>query len=345
MIAFITEHKDHRVGDGLRWGVEPLCAVLTEHGIPISPSTYYEWVTRRPSARALRDEQVTELIRAERESSRLVAGLGSRKMWLRLRGKGHDVARCTVERLYRANGWEGAQYGRKPRTTIPDERATRAADLVNRDFDPVAPNRLWVADFTYVPTWLGMVYVAFVIDAFSRRVIGWRAATSMTTPLVLDALEHALFTRAQEGVTDLTGLVAHSDAGNTPRSPSPPGCSRPASTPRSAPSATPTTTPWPSPRSARSRPSRSTEMVPGGTSTTSRSPRSSGSTSSTPSGRTTPSTTSPRPSSSRSTTLTEPPSPRQGETHHRVSGHSGAAHYAAWRTQVDVEIQRRAATN
>ena len=122
MIAFITEHKDHRVGDGLRWGVEPLCAVLTEHGIPISASTYYEWAGRRPSARALRDEQVTELIRAECSSSRLVAGLGSRKMWLRLRGQGHDVARCTVERLYRANGWEGARYGRKPRTTIPDER-------------------------------------------------------------------------------------------------------------------------------------------------------------------------------------------------------------------------------
>ena len=214
MIAFITEHKDHRVGDGLRWGVEPLCAVLSEHGIGISPSTYYEWVNRKPSARALRDEQVTELIRAERASSRLVAALGSRKMWLRLRGKGHDVARCTIERLYRANGWEGAQYGRKPRTTIPDKDAARAADLVNRDFDPPAPNRLWVADFTYVPTWLGMVYVAFVIDAFSRRVIGWRAATSMTTPLMLDALEHALFTRAQEGVTDLTGLVAHSDAGS-----------------------------------------------------------------------------------------------------------------------------------
>lgn len=214
MIAFISEHKDHRVGDGLRWGVEPLCAVLSEHGIGISPYTYYEWVNRRPSARALRDEQVTELIRAERASPRLVAGLGSRKMWLRLRGKGHDVARCTIERLYRTNGWEGAQYGRKPRTTIPDKRAARAADLVNRGFDPPAPNRLWVADFTYVPTWLGMVYVAFVIDAFSRRVIGWRAATSMSTPLVLDALEHALFTRAQEGVTDLTGLVAHSDAGS-----------------------------------------------------------------------------------------------------------------------------------
>ena len=87
-----------------------MCAVLSEHGIPISPSTYYEWVNRTPSARALRDEEITELIRVERDASRLVAGLGSRKMWLRLRGKGHDVARCTVERLYRANGWEGAQY-------------------------------------------------------------------------------------------------------------------------------------------------------------------------------------------------------------------------------------------
>ena len=215
MIAFITEHKDHRVGDdGLRWGVEPLCAVLSEHGIGISPSTYYEWVNAKPSARALRDEQVTRLIRTERDTNRLVAGLGSRKMWLRLRSRGHDVARCTVERLYRLNGWEGARYGKKPRTTIPDEKAARAEDRVHRDFDPVAPNRLWVADFTYCPTWLGMVYVAFVIDAFSRRVIGWRAATSMTTPLVLDALEHAMFTRAQEGISDLSGLIAHSDAGS-----------------------------------------------------------------------------------------------------------------------------------
>lgn len=214
MIAFITEHKDHSVGEGLRWGVEPLCAVLTEHGIGISASTYYEWVDRKPCARQLRDAQVTELIRAERDSNRLVAGLGSRKMWLRLRGQGHDVARCTVERLYQVNGWEGARYGKKPRTTIPDEHAARAKDLVGRDFDPVAPNRLWVADFTYCPTWLGMVYVAFVIDAFSRRVIGWRVATSMTTPLVLDALEHAMFTRAQEGISDLSGLVAHSDAGS-----------------------------------------------------------------------------------------------------------------------------------
>jgi putative transposase len=214
VIAFISEHKDHRVGDGLRWGVEPLCTVLSEHGIPISVSTYYEWVGRAPTRRQLRDQQVTDLILAERDACKLVAALGSRKMWLHLRGKGHDVARCTVERLYREHGWEGARYGKRPRTTIPDEAAVRPADLVERDFAPPAPNRLWVADFTYVPTWAGMVYVAFVVDAFARRVIGWRVASSMKTELVLDALDHAIFTRNSEGISDLTGLVSHSDAGS-----------------------------------------------------------------------------------------------------------------------------------
>jgi putative transposase len=222
VIAFITEHKDHSVtgldgGAGLRWGVEPMCAVLSEHGIKIAPATYYEWVDRQPTRRELRDEQVTELIRAEREhpkTGKFASGLGSRKMWIRLRGKGHDVARCSVERLMRANGWEGAAYGSKHRTTIADEAHERFPDLVDRRFNPARPNRLWVADFTYCPTWTGMVYVAFVIDAFSRRIIGWRAARSMTTELVLDALEHAIFTRAAEGVTDLTGLVAHNDAGS-----------------------------------------------------------------------------------------------------------------------------------
>lgn len=214
MIDFITEHKDLRVANGLRWGVEPLCVVLTEHDIPISASTYYEWIRRRPSKQQLRDETVTTLIAAERAASPFVATLGSRKMWIRLRGKGHDVARCTVERLMRTNGWEGARYGSKHVTTIADGTHSRFPDLVDRDFNPVAPNRLWVADFTYCPTWSGMVYVAFVIDAFSRRIIGWRAAKSMTTPLVLDALEHAFFTREQEGITDLTGLVAHNDAGS-----------------------------------------------------------------------------------------------------------------------------------
>ena len=113
----------------------------------------------------------------------------------------------------REQGWEGARYGSKHKTTIADDSHSRYPDLVDRNFCAPAPNRLWVADFTYVPTWMGFVYVAFVIDAFSRRIVGWRAATSMTTALVLDAVEHAFFTRAQEGRRDLTGLIAHNDAG------------------------------------------------------------------------------------------------------------------------------------
>jgi len=222
VIAFIREHKDQRlIGPdgvpGLRWGVEPMCTVLTEHGINISPATYYEWLSKQPTRQQLRDVEVTELIRAEREhprTGRFAATLGSRKMWLRLRGQGHEVARCTVERLMRLNGWEGAAYGSKHRTTIADPMHVRFPDRVDRNFSPAAPNRLWVADFTYCPTWSGMVYVAFVIDAYARRIIGWRVATRMTTELVLDALEHALFTRTQQGITDLSGLVAHSDAGS-----------------------------------------------------------------------------------------------------------------------------------
>ena len=217
MIAFIRENKDQRVTgpdgvEGLRWGVEPMCAVLTEHGIPIAAATYYEWAGRQPTRQQLRDEQVTALLRAERQDPRtgkFASTLGSRKMWLRVRSKGHDVARCTVERLMRENGWQGAAYGRKHVTTISDPRQPRHPDLVDRNFSPSAPNRLWVADFTYCPTWTGMVYVAFVIDAYARRIIGWRAARRMTTDLVLDALEHALFTRRREGVADLSGLISH----------------------------------------------------------------------------------------------------------------------------------------
>jgi putative transposase len=176
VIRFITERKDHQTpgpdGAGLIWGVELMCAVLTEHGIKISPFTYYEWIRKTPSKQQLRDEAVAASIKAFRERDPLT------------------------------------------KTTVRDEKAYRAPDLVGRVFAAPAPNRLWVADFTYCPTWAGMVYVAFVIDAFARRVIGWRTATSMKTALVLDALEHAFFTRAQEGVTDLKGLVAHSDAGS-----------------------------------------------------------------------------------------------------------------------------------
>jgi putative transposase len=222
VIRFVAEHKDHQEPGpdgavGLAWGVEPLCAVLSEHGVQISASTYYEWVNKRPTKRQLADAELVEVIRAQREdkkTGRFVQTLGARKLWIRLRGQGHDVARCTVERIMREQGWEGARYGAKHKTTLADSSHDRRPDLVDRNFWAPAPNRLWVADFSYVPTWTGMVYVAFVVDAFSRRIVGWRAARSMTTTLVLDALEQALFTRAREGLTDLTGLISHSDAGS-----------------------------------------------------------------------------------------------------------------------------------
>jgi len=189
--------------------------VLTEHGCKIAPSTFYDVLARRPSRRQLRDEQLRQLIAAERGANRFVAGLGARKMWLRLRSKGHEVARCTVERLMREMGIEGlTRAQRRVRTTIADPAAARPLDLVDRRFAASRPNQLWVADFTYCPTWDGMVYVAFVFDVFSRRILGWRAATRMTTPLVLDCLEHAVWTRQREGVGDLSGLVHHTDAGS-----------------------------------------------------------------------------------------------------------------------------------
>lgn len=189
--------------------------MLSEHGCPIAPSTFYDNLSRRPSLRARRDERILSLIEQQRSASRFVAGLGARSMWLRLRRQGHDVARCTVERLMAAHGLHGVVRTRKaPRTTIADPNATRPADLVDRHFAAFTPNQLWVADFTYCPTWAGMVYVAFVFDVFSRRILGWRAATSMTTPLVLDCLEQAIWTRQREGVASLDGLVFHNDAGS-----------------------------------------------------------------------------------------------------------------------------------
>jgi putative transposase len=188
--------------------------VLSQHGLKIAPSTYYEQLNRRPSKRDLRDAEIVELIVAERARQKLFARFGARKMWLHLRSKGHDVARCTIERLYAEQGWAGALRAKKVRTTIADDKAERPADLVERDFTATAPNQLWVADFTYVATWSGTAYVAFIFDVFSRMIVGWRAATRMTTDLVLDTLEHALWTRHRDGVTDLTGLVHHTDAGS-----------------------------------------------------------------------------------------------------------------------------------
>jgi putative transposase len=194
------------------FGVEPICRVLTEHGLPIAPSTYYEARKRAPSRSAVREEQLcTEVERVHQANYGVY---GARKVWLQLNRENIDVARCTVERLMHQLGLTGARRGKKKRTTIADPQAGRAAALVNRKFNPTAPNTLWVADFTYVSTWSGWVYVAFVIDAYSRRIVGWRTATSMNTRLVLDAIEHAIWTRAREGVPDLSGLIDHHDRGS-----------------------------------------------------------------------------------------------------------------------------------
>jgi putative transposase len=210
-VRFVAEHADRRTVDGLRWGVEPICRVLTEHGTPIAPSTFYD-ARDRSCARAERDTGLKDEIRRVHQANYGV--YGARKVWLALNREGRPVARCTVERLMRELGLEGARRGRRHRTTIADPGAPRPADLVQRRFSPARPDAVWVADFTYVATWSGTVYVAFVLDAHSRRILGWRAATSMRTELVLDALEQALWTRTREGVDDLSGLVCHHDAGS-----------------------------------------------------------------------------------------------------------------------------------
>jgi putative transposase len=215
VIAFIDEHRA-RFG-----GVAPICRVLSKHGVRIAPRTYFAAKTRPPSQRCTRDSELVELItavHADREKGRGVAGY--RKVWHLLRRDGVQVARCTVERLMREHGIHGVVRGRRFRTTIPDPALTaaaRPADLVQREFRAEAPNRLWCVDFTYVPTWSGMAFTAFVSDAFSRRIVGWRTATSMPTSLPLDALEMALWTRQRAGHAPegrLDGLIQHSDAGS-----------------------------------------------------------------------------------------------------------------------------------
>ena len=202
MSRFIDEHREV-------FGVEPICTALQ-----FAPSTYYAVCQRRrrPAARTLRDrESLLEIRRVYAASGGLY---GARKVWWQLQAEGVAVARCTVERLMREAGLEGVVRGKARRTTVADERADRPADLVERDFTATAPNRLWVADFTYVATWSGVVYVAFVIDAFSRRIVGWKADTNMRTGLVLDTLEMALWSRDRAGLPVQAGLIEHHDNGS-----------------------------------------------------------------------------------------------------------------------------------
>ena len=208
---FVRDHAGHRDPGGLRWGVEPICAVLTGHGLKIAPSRYYEHVNRTPTAREVRDEYLLGQIRRVHADNYSV--YGARKVWLQLNREGIPVARCTVERLMHADGIRGAIRGKVKRTTIADPAADRARDLVGRNFTPAAPDRLWVADITYVSTWSGWMYAAFVVDAFARRIIGWRCGSSMSTQLVLDALEQAVWTRQRTGAP-LNSVVAHTDRGS-----------------------------------------------------------------------------------------------------------------------------------
>ena len=202
MVQFIADHR-------AVFGVEPICAVL-----PIAPSTYHRHrhqrthPTRR-SARAQRDDQLRVEIQRVYDAHQQV--YGPRKVWKQLRRDGVRVARCTVARLMRAMGLAGAVRGRAWVTTTHAGEGGRPVDLVDRRFVATRPNQLWVSDFTYVATWGGFVYVAFVIDVFARRIVGWRVSASMRTDFVLDALEQAIYARRGDA---LTGLVHHSDAGS-----------------------------------------------------------------------------------------------------------------------------------
>lgn len=185
--------------------------MLTEHGCKIAPNTYWVAKKRPPSARAVRDGELKEQI--ARVHAENLSVYGADKIWAQLNREGTRVARCTVERLMRDLGLSGARRGRAFKvTTRSDERQHRPDDLVAREFKAPAPNRLWVADITYVRTFEGWVYVAFIIDVYSRMVVGWQISKSLRTDLALDALEMAVWNRTRDG-RSLDGLTHHSDRG------------------------------------------------------------------------------------------------------------------------------------
>ena len=206
MVAFIEACRD-------QFGVGPVCRALPQAGVRISPSGYYAARARPPPARAVREAALEkQILRVYKDSGERY---GAWKVWDQLNREGIAAARCTVERLMRQLGLRGVRRGgwKKPRTTVPDPSQDRPEDLVNRGFAPDAPDRLWVVDFTFVSTWAGTAYTAFVIDAFSRLITGWRTAASHSTDLVLDALVMAVTYRARQGV-EVAGLIHHSDAGS-----------------------------------------------------------------------------------------------------------------------------------
>jgi putative transposase len=202
-VACIDQYKE-------TFGVQPICDALDGTDAEIAPSTYYAARDREPSARTRRDEELTEEIHRIHKDNYGV--YGARKIHAALLREGLTIARCTVERLMRAAGLRGVIRAKSPRTTRPAPETDRPRDLVERQFTASAPNQLWVADITYIRTFSGWVYAAFVIDVFSRMVVGRQVATSLYTDLALDALDMAVFRRRRAGA-DLTGLIHHSDRG------------------------------------------------------------------------------------------------------------------------------------
>lgn len=200
MITFIKEHRDI-------YGVEPICRVLQ-----IAPSTFYARLTiendpNKASTRSKRDAELRPEMKRVWEDNQSV--YGARKLWHAMKREKFDIARCTVERLMRDIGIEGVWRGKKVKTTWPDKALPCPMDRVNRQFRATMPNQLWVSDFTYVSTWQGFVYVAFVIDTFANKIVGWRASRSQQTQFVLDALEQALYERRPSD-----SLIHHSDRGS-----------------------------------------------------------------------------------------------------------------------------------
>ena len=232
--------------------------MLTDFGVQIAPSTYYAARDRPPSPRAVRDGELKkEIVRVFKENYSVY---GAKKIWWALNREGIRVGRCRVERLMRALGLTGALRGKTIRTTVSDPDAERATDLVRRQFAAGAPNRLWVADFTHVSTWAGTVYVAFAIDVFSRRIVGWSASMSKETNLVLDAIDmgyacDATGNRSTPPPIQASWCTILMPAASIRRSGSPSTSSTPGLTPRSARSAMPWTMRSPNQRSAYSRPS------------------------------------------------------------------------------------------
>ena len=195
-MSFINGHRE-------RWGVEPICTALQ-----VAPSTYYAAAVRQPSARQLSDEQLKIAIARVHRDNFSVYGI--EKVWRQLNREGIKVGRDRVARLMDDMDLSGVVRGKRKRTTVPAEVSARPGDLVERNFTAAAPNQLWVADITYVSTWSGFCYVAFVIDVFSRFIVGWRVSNSLHTELALDALEMAIWRRQR---LDLSGLIHHSDRG------------------------------------------------------------------------------------------------------------------------------------